>query len=189
MKIVFVIEVLTIATMIVDSRIIRHLTTHKKVPRTRTTTTISTNLDTKPVNKELNQYDFHFPFPTTEIIPKVYNTIYDYAAYCDTNEFSAVMNPPDNISDYDKTIAPDYGSMITFFDHKTRNFKEEVLYKLRTSELEPIHLNMTEDMKYWRIINKVPDKYWPDKEHVYHLHIVSDKFKNWPHDRVSRNLT
>ncbi|KAL1460177.1 hypothetical protein WDU94_012113 [Cyamophila willieti] len=186
MKIVFVVEVLTIAAMIVDSRIIRHLTTRKKVPRTRTTTPIASNINTQPpydARRGPHDYGFEFPFPTTEVIRRVYHDVSDYPPYCDTREFSSMMNPPDNISDYDKITAPDYGSMFTFFDHKTRNFKEEVLHRLETSDLKPVHLNMTENMKYWRIINKVPDKYWPNKEHVYNLHIVSEKFKNWHHER------
>lgn len=188
MNVVFVVEVLIVAAMTVDSKIIRHLSTHRKVPRTRTTTTVST-LPTKHKYIGEHDYDFHFPFPTTEHLEKIYQTFSDYNCNMDTAEFSDMMNPPDNISAYERMIYPTTYDMFTFFNHKERNFKEEVLYKLNTSFLKPVHLNMTENMVYWRIINKVPEKYWKDKQHVYKLHIVSDKFRNWHHNRVSVKVT
>lgn len=185
MRIASIVQVLILTAMTVDSKI-RHLTTAKKVSRTKSTTTPTTE-NTRPPYQGQHEYDFHFPFPTTERLEKIYETFYDYPYMLDYQQLSAMCNPPDNISDYEKIKYPPtyYDTFITFFNHKERNFKEEVLYKLNTSFLNPVYLNMTENMFYWRIINKIPDKYWPDKEHVYKLHIVSDKFRNWPHNKVS----
>lgn len=186
MRIVFLVQVLMATFMTVDSKKIRHLTTAKKVSRIRTSSTTTTTR-TKPPFQGRHDYDFTFPFPTTEYLEKIYDTMYEYPYRMDSQELSAMCNPPDNISDYEKIRPPPayYDTLVTFFNHKERNFKQEVLFKLNTSFLEPIHLNLTEDPFYWRIINKVPEKYWPDKEHVYNLHIVSHKFEKWPHNKVS----
>ncbi|XP_008477972.2 uncharacterized protein LOC103514828 isoform X3 [Diaphorina citri] len=182
MRIVFAVKVLIITSMIVDSKKIRHLTTHKKVPRNRTSTTMTNIPVTKPTYGGIHPYEFEFPFPTTENLVRIYETLYDYPHAWNSEEFSDMMNPPANISAYENLKYPfTLDETVTYFNHLERNFKEEVLYALNNSFLKPIHLNMSEDMKYWRIINKVPDKYWPNKEHVYNLHIVSDKFRNWHH--------
>ncbi|KAI5692333.1 hypothetical protein M8J76_012039, partial [Diaphorina citri] len=183
-------EVLIITSMIVDSKKIRHLTTHKKVPRNRTSTTMTNIPVTKPTYGGIHPYEFEFPFPTTENLVRIYETLYDYPHAWNSEEFSDMMNPPANISAYENLKYPfTLDETVTYFNHLERNFKEEVLYALNNSFLKPIHLNMSEDMKYWRIITKVPDKYWPNKEHVYNLHIVSDKFRNWHHLKVSKKMS